>query len=80
MPEEINLAGVVETLQHENERLRLHILKMRTAHHPLEAINPDGIRAWIIKNYFIIVAVGFILMVALSFVDTARGLFNKNEE
>lgn len=80
MSEDIDFAGVIETLQHENERLRLLILKMRTASHPLDGLSVENARMFLVKNYIFIVAIGFMLIVAFCMIDTIKGLFDRSKE
>ena len=67
--------GVVSQLQHENEQLRLYILKLRTAKFgPVAAITSGNVKKFLVSNYMVIGAVGTLLFIVLSLVETIRGI------
>lgn len=51
---DIDFEAIVKGLQAENERLRLHILKMRQARNPLERIDVDRALRWVERHYVVI--------------------------
>ncbi len=78
--ETIDYLGLVDRLQHENEQLRLHILKMRQASR--STISGATVRDFLIKHYVVISASVLILFAAMSFIDTVRSFLpdNKSKE
>lgn len=80
MPDDIDLEAVVETLQHENERLRLHILKMRNTHPLLESMKMDIIRSFLTRNYMPIMAGGMLFLLAFYLIDTVMDMFDNKKE
>lgn len=79
MTEEIDYQALYEGLQSELEQARLAILKMRQARSPLDHVNGDVVRAFVQKNYLVIV-VGIMLATALiSSLKTLKELWGKHE-
>lgn len=60
MPD-IDFEAIVKGLQAENERLRLHILKMRNARNPLDHIDFNRAFRWIERHY-VLLALGALLL------------------
>jgi hypothetical protein len=59
--EEIDYKAVCEQIQHELEQARLEILKLRNVRNPLEQVDGDKLRAFVQKNYLLII-VGMMLV------------------
>ena len=61
--EEIDYKALYEGVQHELEQARLTILKMRHARNPLDKLDIDKVRAFVQKNYVLII----LALVAVSY-------------
>lgn len=77
MTDDMDLRGVIGNLQHENERLRLQLFKLRTRSSWLERLNVGASVIEFVDDNYMYILMG-IMLVALSFnlLETVKGLFH----
>ncbi len=68
LSEEIDYKTLFESMQGENERLRLRIVKLRTSSSLFEKLDMENIRAFVEENYLTIVVALSILITLLSLI------------
>ena len=74
---DIDYKALYEGLQAELEQARLTILKMRQMRNPLDMIDSNRIRAWVQRNYLILV-LGF--MLASFLISAYKALWRDSHE
>ena len=75
MNTDVDYKAIAEQLQRELEQARLTILKMRYQHNPLSRVTVEGTRAWVAKNYFMLLATSILFSIIFGSINTIKELF-----